>query len=854
MAVPTIADTAGNALATGEPATDETYTLDNTAPTVAITGVPAVTDGATAFTATFTFDEAVTGFDAIADITTNGTATAPAPVGASTTVYTSTITPNGAADTTVQVPANAALDVALNGNTISAVETATLDNTAPTLTSFTRKTPATSPTNADTLVFLATFSEDVVNVGTNDFSVNGSTATVTNVAPVTASTYDITVSGGDLAGFNGTVGLDVVAVPTIADTAGNALATGEPATDETYTLDNTAPTVSSITGVPAVTDGATAFTATFTFDEAVTGFDAIADITTNGTATAPAPVGASTTVYTSTITPNGAADTTVQVPANAALDVALNGNTISAVETATLDNTAPTVSSITGVPAVTDGTTDFVVTITFDEAVTGFDAIADITTNGTATAPAPVGASTTVYTSTITPNGAADTTVQVPANAALDVALNGNTISAVETATLDNTAPTVSSITGVPAVTDGTTDFVVTITFDEAVTGFDAIADITTNGTATAPAPVGASTTVYTSTITPNGAADTTVQVPANAALDVALNGNTISAVETATLDNTAPTLTSFTRKTPATSPTNADTLVFLATFSEDVVNVGINDFSVNGSTATITNVAQVTASTYDITVSGGDLANFNGTVGLDVVAAPTVADTAGNALVTGEPATDETYNLQNDLVAPDVAITAPATVNGPFTATFTFTEPVNGFALIDIVVGNGTASVFTGSDGDSVFTALITPTAHGDVTIDVAAGVAQDLAGNNNTVAPQATTNFIDEDLCAHPHAAHHCKLHGTDAPIRSPVNDPDIINRLNGGATGIGVLANQLASRRAARLQNNQLSFSTSLRQIIGSSEATKNKRRARAWPDDGTWSAKRIVGTTHRSGRGF
>ena len=107
-----------------------------------------------------------------------------------------------------------------------------------------RKTPASTPTNADTLVFLVTFYEGVSGVDAADFAVNGTTtATVTGVSPVTASTYDVTVSGGDLAGFNGTVGLDLAAAQNITDLAGNPLPPGEPATDETYVVDNTAPTV-----------------------------------------------------------------------------------------------------------------------------------------------------------------------------------------------------------------------------------------------------------------------------------------------------------------------------------------------------------------------------------------------------------------------------------------------------------------------------------------------------------------------------------------------------------------------------------------------------------------------------------
>ncbi|HUE98485.1 MAG TPA: choice-of-anchor Q domain-containing protein, partial [Anaerolineales bacterium] len=98
----------------------------------------------------------------------------------------------------------------------------------PGLTSFTCQSPATSPTNANTLVFRATFNEAVMNVDTGDFVVNGSTATVTNVATVNASTYDVTVSGGNLASFNGVVGLNLSGAQNITDLDANALLSNEP--------------------------------------------------------------------------------------------------------------------------------------------------------------------------------------------------------------------------------------------------------------------------------------------------------------------------------------------------------------------------------------------------------------------------------------------------------------------------------------------------------------------------------------------------------------------------------------------------------------------------------------------------
>lgn len=152
--------------------------------------------------------------------------------------------------------------------------TFTVDTDPPGVTSFERRTPATSPTNADRLVFRVTFDEGVQNVGTDDFTVHStSTATVTNVGQVSPTTYDVTVSGGDLAGFNGTVGLDLAGGQDVADLAGNALPAGEPPTDETYTVDNDPPGATGVTENLSVLADANAgnqtFTLTIGFDEAM---------------------------------------------------------------------------------------------------------------------------------------------------------------------------------------------------------------------------------------------------------------------------------------------------------------------------------------------------------------------------------------------------------------------------------------------------------------------------------------------------------------------------------------------------------------------------------------------------------
>ena len=669
---------------------------DTIPPTAAITGVPAVTDGATAFTATFTFSEDVDGFD-LADINAalgNATASAFATVTAST-VFTALITPNGAGDVTVGVNAGAAQDAAGNDNTAAPTQTATLDNTAPTV-AITGVPAATDGATAFTATF--TFSEDVTDFDLADINAALGNATASAFATVTASTVFtalITPNGaGDV-----TVGVNAGAAQ---DAAGND---NTAAPTQTAILDNTAPTV-AVTGVPATTDGATAFTATFTFSEDVAGFD-LTDINAalgNATASAFATVTADT-VFTALITPSGAGDVTVGVNAGAAQDAAGNDNTAAATQTATLDTAGPTVA-VTGVPAVTDGATAFTATFTFSEDVDGFD-LADVNAalgNATASAFATVTAST-VFTALITPNGAGDVTVSVNADAAQDAAGNDNVAAATQTATLDNAAPTVA-ITGVPAVTDGATAFTVTVTFSEDVDGF-ALADVNAalgNATASAFATVTAST-VFTALITPNGAGDVTVGVNAGAAQDAAGNDNTAAPTQTATLDDAAPTLT----------------------------------------------------------------------------------------------------------------ITAPADARGPFTATFTFSEDVIGFALGDIAVGNGTPSGLVAVSG-SEFTATITPGAQGAVTIDVPAGAAQDAAGNDNTAAAQASVNFIDEALVRTRTQSIISNFISRRAD-QITANDPDLTGRLGNGSGGDTTGVNFVATGTDANLN---LEFATSVRQLITARKA--------------------------------
>ena len=90
------------------------------------------------------------------------------------------------------------------------------------------------------------------------------------------------------------------------------------------------------------------------------------------------------------------------------------------------------------------------------------------------------------------------------------------------------------------------------------------------------------------------------------------------------------------------------------------------------------------------------------------------------------------------DTTSPTVVINsdASAPVTGPFPIAIAFSDPVTGFELDDLVVGNGSASQLQGSQAS--YTATITPEASGTVTVDIAAGVAQDSAGNPSAAADQ--------------------------------------------------------------------------------------------------------------------
>ncbi|WP_214625900.1 S-layer homology domain-containing protein [Paenibacillus agaridevorans] len=94
---------------------------------------------------------------------------------------------------------------------------------------------------------------------------------------------------------------------------------------------------------------------------------------------------------------------------------------------------------------------------------------------------------------------------------------------------------------------------------------------------------------------------------------------------------------------------------------------------------------------------------------------------------------------------APNVSITSTEnnpTNNASYTVTVSFSEPVIGFEPTDITVTNGAASNLQTSDNQN-FTATITPSSDGAVTVNIEANVAEGMLNNPNKAAEPHTIEY---------------------------------------------------------------------------------------------------------------
>ncbi|MDB5008643.1 MAG: hypothetical protein JWP45_3036 [Mucilaginibacter sp.] len=294
-------------------------------------------------------------------------------------------------------------------------------------------TVASSPTNAATVNYTTTFGAPISGLINTNFSLTTSGVTGASVGTPTTSdggtTWTVPVSTGT---GNGTIVLNLANATGLSP----GISTTLPFAGQTYTIDKTAPSVSSINRVNATLNNASSEPFTATFSESVTGVDAT-DFTVTATGTV-ASTGISVTpvsASTYTVTVNGVTgDGTLRLDLNSSgtgiTDAA--GNAISGGFTAgqvyTIDHTPPTITlSAPSVAFTTTGPVSYTVTYAdpnFNSSTLTASNIS-LNTTGTAAGTISVSGSGTTRTATISGiTGTGSLSITIAAGTATDLAGN----------------------------------------------------------------------------------------------------------------------------------------------------------------------------------------------------------------------------------------------------------------------------------------------------------------------------------------------------------------------------------------------------------------------------------------------
>jgi hypothetical protein len=407
------------------------------------------------------------------DVTvTGGTLTSGSFSGSGAGPYTFTVTPSGTGNVTVSLAANVTQDANNTGNLASNTVTVQYNQlvtaapvvTAPANGSLTNNPQptytGTAPANSTVTVYVGPSAGTASAIGTTTASASGN-FTLPQVAALTDGTYRVYAT---------------------AQTSGATISANS--NTNTFTVDTTVPTVTSLTSSTVAANGTTStspvlFTATFS--EPVAGFTSAGITVSNGTVTS-GPTAGSGNTFTFQVTPSGAGNVTVQVRANAAQDQAGNFNPASAsyaftfaaptIVVAPTNSTLPNGTQGTAYSlsfSASGGTAPYTYAITAGAVPTGMSLTSGGTLAGTPTANG-----TFNFTVTATDNSAApgpysgsraySLTIAAPAvtavtwtgNVSTDWFTAGNWTQGVPNATIDATIPTAPSGGRFPNISAGT--------------------------------------------------------------------------------------------------------------------------------------------------------------------------------------------------------------------------------------------------------------------------------------------------------------------------------------------------------------------------------------------------------------
>ena len=753
--------------------------LINTAPRATYTANPTPITNATTLSYTVTFSEAVTGVSANA-FTWTGTATgcviASSVTNVASSVTATNLTLTGCTPGTVIVStkANVLTDAstAARPGPESKVDaaTVTIDRTAPSVVSFAPIGTVTSPTGAPSQTFKLTFSEPInpTSLVAGDFTNAGAATAATGCVftPAVAAdglTADVVVTGcgsGNLVPQISAASFLDVAGNTSVATAVKLADVANPATPINIVMDRTAPTA-TLAGNPATTPTAgPSLSYNLTFNEGVTGLTA-ADFTNTGTATGCvfSPASATATAATAVaVAVTGCSSGTVvlTLAAGSVNDlVGMPGPASNLAATAiTLDINGPVVTDMaTTFAGALTSATNVTFTTKFDQATSGI-AAADFENAGTATGCvfAPAAATIAANTNlTITVTGCSEGTLipRLKAGSVTDAVGNTGPATASTLSTsivLDNSAPTASITTAVPASTNATS-LTYTVTFSDSVTGI-AAADfsnsaVTGAATGCVFVPSATSGTVITVTVNSCSAGNVVLKLAANAVANLSAQNGPTAFVEATpiAIERTAPTAMVI---APA-SPNNSLTQIFQLSFGEAVSGLSLDDIAITGVTDCVPALSGVTTTSATLTLTGC------ATGVLRVALKPgSVTDVYGNA----GPVSEVVTEVGLDRIAPVFSITAPASPTNATTLTYSVVVseaiPAGSLNASDFLVTGAGCQVGTLTNPVSGFSPYsLTVTGCADtstVGVSLPARAATDLAANagpTSTVA--ASTVSVD-------------------------------------------------------------------------------------------------------------
>ena len=157
--------------------------------------------------------------------------------------------------------------------------------------------------------------------------------------------------------------------------------------------------------------------------------------------------------------------------------------------------------------------------------------------------------------------------------------------------------------------------------------------------------------------------------------------------------------------------------------------------------------VSESNTATFTYTITEGDLDTDGITVGstIDLNGATIVDEFGTDAILTlNNTASTANVNVDGIRATPTITSVVSDLTNAAFTVTVTYDEPVSGLTAEDLNITNGTADNVAVVTAGLVWTADITPTADGAITVAVAAAAVTDAAGNTSVAsAAEIATTF---------------------------------------------------------------------------------------------------------------